>query len=83
MSRPHDIISSSEIGQWTYCNRAWYLARAGESNRNAEALSRGVEQHQRHSSNVAHSQTLRWLAFALVFLAFLIILLAFIAVFLF
>lgn len=32
MARPDEIISASEIGQWTYCNRAWFLARAGEVN---------------------------------------------------
>jgi hypothetical protein len=83
MPRPRDLISASEIGQWTYCHRAWFLSRAGEVNRNAEALTRGEAAHQRHSRNVARSQTLRWLAFALIFLAFLIFLLAFIAISLF
>ncbi len=83
MPRHRDVISASEIGQWTYCHRAWFLSRAGEVNRNARALTRGVAQHQRHSRTVARSQTLRWLAFSLIFLAFLIFLLTVIAVFLF
>jgi hypothetical protein len=49
MDHPDEIISASEIGQWTYCNRAWYLARTGETNRNTHAMARGEAQHQQHS----------------------------------
>jgi len=76
MDRPDEFISASEIGQWTYCNRAWYLARAGETNRNTAALARGEAQHQRHSRTVARSGTLRWLALALIALAILLLLAA-------
>ncbi len=79
MSPSDEILSASEIGQWTYCHRAWRLARAGEINRNARAQARGEAGHQRHSRGVARSQTTRWLAFALIALAFLFFLLAFIA----
>jgi hypothetical protein len=73
MDHPDEIISASEIGQWTYCNRAWYLARAGETNRNTHAMARGEAQHQQHGRTVARSQTLRWLALALIALAFLLL----------
>ncbi len=73
MTRPDEIISASEIGQWTYCHRAWLLARAGEANRNVEALSRGQAVHQRHSGDVARAETLRWLALTLIALAVLLL----------
>ena len=74
MTRPDDIISASEIGQWTYCHRAWHLARTGAVNRNVAALAQGEAGHQRHSREVARTQALRWLAIAFVALAILILL---------
>ncbi len=76
MDRSDEIISASEIGQWTYCNRAWYLARAGEPNRNTEAMARGTAQHLRHNRTVSSAHTLRWLALALMAIAFLLLLAA-------
>jgi len=83
MDRPDEIISASEIGQWTYCNRAWYLSRAGERNQNTALMARGEAQHQRHSRTVARSQSLRWLALTLIALSILLFLLAIIASLLF
>ena len=62
MTRPDEIISASEIGQWTYCNRAWYLAHLGEVSQNAEEMIRGEAHHQRHSRGVARTQMLYRLA---------------------
>ena len=64
-----DILSASEIGQWTYCSRAWHLARAGADNRNAQALARGQRAHDRHGKDVGRAQTLRRLAMILILLA--------------
>jgi hypothetical protein len=36
-------------------------------------MARGEAQHQQHSRTVARSQTLRWLALALIALAFLLL----------
>jgi len=68
-----EIISASEIGQWTYCHRAWYLARTGAENRNTRALARGERAHARHSRTVARSHALRWIAILLILLAVLLL----------
>ena len=74
MPRSDNIISASEVGQWAYCNRAWFLARAGKTNRNAAALSRGEAYHQRHSRGLALTLALRRLALALLLIGILLLL---------
>jgi hypothetical protein len=53
-----EIISASEIGQWTYCNRAWYLARTGAANRNVRDLARGERVHAHHGRRFALASVL-------------------------
>ncbi len=71
-----EVISASEIGQWTYCNRAWHLARTGAANRNARALGRGQRAHERHGRTLARARALHWLAILFLLLAMLLILVA-------
>jgi len=75
MSRHDDIISASEIGQWTYCHRAWWLARQGEPNRNVKSLTLGEEAHQRHSHQVASTSFLRHLSLILMIIAIVLLVL--------
>jgi CRISPR/Cas system-associated exonuclease Cas4 (RecB family) len=50
---PHDdFISASEIAQYVYCNRAWWLRLMGNQNENQEALSQGSELHTQYSRQV-------------------------------
>lgn len=72
MRRHDDVISASEIGQWVYCQRAWFLARTGASNRNTRALTRGQRGHRRHSRQVAWARRLRLAALALIALGLLV-----------
>ncbi len=69
-----EIISASEIGQWTYCHRAWYLARTGAENRNVRALRRGRRAHESHGRSLARAHVLLWLAVLFLMLAMLFIL---------
>jgi len=43
------ILSASEIGQFAYCRRAWWLARVlGREPSDLEALAAGERRHRRH-----------------------------------
>jgi len=53
MSRQPRSISASEIGQFTFCRRAWWLARRqGSLPTNLDALARGEAQHRQHGRGV-------------------------------
>ena len=57
--RPARIIRASEIGQYKYCARAWWLGSVkGVPSANTRELARGTEVHQQHGRRV-------WLADAL------------------
>ena len=67
------VIRASEIGQWAYCQRAWWLARQGHENRNVAALQAGIQAHTAHGQNVAAAQRSRILAFALLLIGMLVL----------
>ena len=70
MSRDDDVIRASEIGQYAYCARAWWLARVkGHRSTNVAALARGTARHQAHGRAVESYHLLRWAALALLLLA--------------
>ena len=53
------VIRASEIGQYVFCRRAWWLYRVrGYRSSNQSALAAGVECHAQHGRAVAASQ--RW-----------------------
>lgn len=50
---------ASEIGEWYYCHRAWWLHHVmGHAPANREALRRGVEAHGAHGAAMGRA---RWL----------------------
>lgn len=60
-------ISASEVGEYIYCARAWWLRRvAGEVPNGQERRELGQLMHARHSRQVALSGALIWLAVVLV-----------------
>lgn len=60
------IIRASEVGEYVFCARAWWLRRvAGLSPAGAERRERGSTLHQRHGAAVAASSALLWLGLAL------------------
>jgi CRISPR/Cas system-associated exonuclease Cas4 (RecB family) len=57
------IIRASEVGEYVYCARAWWLRRvAGEEPAGQARRDSGTIRHARHSRAVALSGALIWLA---------------------
>ncbi len=47
------VIRASEIGQFAYCRRAWYLGSVlGLPSANVAAMESGLETHRRHGRRV-------------------------------
>lgn len=61
-------IRASEIGEYVYCRRAWWLKRfrAAES-QNVRQLAAGTQHHENHGRMVAQSIWARRLAYAAIF----------------
>ena len=64
------IIRASEIGQYTYCARAWWLGSVmGVPSANTRELAHGETVHRQHGQTVWLAVALRWLAVALIVIA--------------
>ena len=71
------MIRASELGQYTYCAKAWWLGSvAGVASTNTEALARGTAAHAAHGRAVWLSGALRWAALGLVVVALIMWLLS-------
>ena len=67
------IIRVSEIGQYSYCARAWWLARVrGLPPRNVGELENGQTEHHSHGRTVISYHRLRRWAYLLLISAALI-----------
>lgn len=54
------VIRASEIGQYAYCARAWWLARVlGYRSSHREAMDAGAAAHERHGRAVVSYHHLR------------------------
>ncbi|MEA3336421.1 MAG: hypothetical protein U9R25_10960 [Chloroflexota bacterium] len=73
MSRDNDsILRASEIGEYLYCSRAWWLRRVRNvPSDNVASLQAGQDEHDRHARSVAGYHRQRRLAFLLGTLALL------------
>lgn len=61
-------IRASEIGQYAYCRRAWWLRRVGGVKpQNVRQLQRGTEFHRQHGRKVQGAQWSQRLALAILF----------------
>ena len=74
MSQDDPVIRASEISQYTFCARAWWLGRVkGYRSTNLAAMRQGEERHRDHGRAVASYHRLRLLALALLALAAILI----------
>jgi len=65
-----DLIRASELSQYAYCARAWWLGRVmGYRSANVEAMQAGAARHRAHGRTVEGAYRLRRLALALLVLA--------------
>jgi hypothetical protein len=72
-SLERSLVRASEIGLWSFCQRAWWLARVkGTPHRNPTLLSRGQEAHHRHGRVLRTAQRLAVAGQGLVVLALLL-----------
>lgn len=72
MDRESVIISASEIGQFAYCPRAWWLARVeGCQPADQEALQEGEQFHRRHGRGVRTARMWQGVAYLLIGLSLL------------
>lgn len=70
MTKSDDIIRASEIGQYAYCARAWWLGRVkGYRSTNVRAMRQGAAGHDRHGRAVEGYHLQRRVAVALLMLA--------------
>jgi hypothetical protein len=70
VSRRDDIIRASEIAQYAFCARAWWLGRVkGTRSGNVAAMQRGTSRHRAHGRAVEGYHRLRRLALVLLVLA--------------
>lgn len=52
------IIEASEVGEFVYCAKSWYLKRGGEIPRGSR-LVEGAVFHQEHEATVSQAARLR------------------------
>ena len=70
------IIRASEIGQYKYCARAWWLGSIkGVPSTNTRELAHGEAIHQQHGRTVWTASALRALALLLVLIALAVLVL--------
>jgi len=68
------IIRASEIGQYVFCQRAWWLGNVrGYQPVNEAALKAGSQAHARHGHTVATSQRWQRVAYVLLILGGLLL----------
>ncbi len=71
------VIRASEIGEYVYCHRAWWLHQVqGHASANVHELTEGTARHARHGRQVSLAATLRVLAVVLLLAALLAFLLS-------
>jgi 3-mercaptopyruvate sulfurtransferase SseA len=74
MGQEEPVIRASELSQYEFCARAWWLGRVmGYRSANVAAMQRGVARHRAHGRSVEGYHRLRWLAVALLSLAAVLI----------
>lgn len=70
----YQIIRASEIGEYIFCRRAWWLRRVGGIRPdNIQELTAGTDYHQQHGQLVGRANRSRQIAYLFIFLAFAVL----------
>jgi hypothetical protein len=70
VSQSDEVIRASEIAQYSYCARAWWLGQVkGYRSANVAEMREGTARHHRHGRSVEGFHLLRRVAVALLVLA--------------
>jgi CRISPR/Cas system-associated exonuclease Cas4 (RecB family) len=73
MNEKQKLIRASEIGEYVYCARAWWLRTEGyEPTSGHQARQSGEQWHLKHGQAVMHAQRMRRLAASAGLLAIII-----------
>ncbi|MCL5429671.1 MAG: hypothetical protein M1347_07745 [Chloroflexi bacterium] len=67
-------IKASELGEYLYCQRAWWYRLQGIRSANVQELAHGTAQHLRHNRGLRWASWQRLLAFVLIVAAFVLFL---------
>ncbi len=58
--KERSLIRASDIGLWSFCRRAWWLARVhGAAHQQPERLAHGVAVHETHGQTLLRAQRYR------------------------
>lgn len=66
-------IKASEIGEYLYCQRAWWLRLQGAASANVHELAEGTRQHARHGRGWQLARGLRVVAAGLALVALILL----------
>lgn len=66
-------IKASEIGEYLYCQRAWWLRLQGAASANVQELAEGTRQHARHGRGWQLARGLRVVAAGLALVALVLL----------
>jgi CRISPR/Cas system-associated exonuclease Cas4 (RecB family) len=65
-----DTIKASEIAEYVFCNRAWWLSRvSGRKSTNVRQMADGTSYHQVHGRLVRRARQSRLIAYVLLAVA--------------
>lgn len=60
MAAERDLVRASEIGEWAYCQRAWWLAHVERApHESPQTLADGAATHAAHGADVRRAQRLQ------------------------
>lgn len=79
-SAPQPTIRASELGEYSYCSRAWWyrhVIKISPPAGTGQRLSKGIEAHRQHGRQVARASALGTIGLALALLGILAMLIAF------
>ena len=79
---PQPTIRASELGEYSYCSRAWWYRHvikiAPPAPGTGERLNKGIQAHRQHGRQVAHASLLGVVGLAFALLGVLALVLAFV-----